>query len=333
MTEVPAEKDKKYQTGKENRNVNGDPGAFSAVLKRLCRDRYACIALVITLLYLAAAVFAEGYKLYCDAKKTEPVYMVQDHANRYAPPSWKHPMGTDYLGRDVFLRGLFAIKTAVKVGVIASILSAFAGVILGLYAGYYGGRTDDAVVWIYSTFASMPSLLFILAFALLATKGFLWGPLEKAFQYCAVLLRTEVGMLAVYLGIGLTGWVSLCRVVRAETLRLRDMPYVQASRVLGQKDRRIIFKHILPNLIHLVIIYFTMRFAYAVMTEVIVSYLGLGAQFEPSWGIMISDGQDKLWRGIYWETAGATLFMFILVLSLNVLGDALRDALDPKMKI
>ena len=84
---------------------------------------------------------------------------------------------------------------------------------------------------------------------------------------------------------------------------------------------------------HLVIVYFTMRFAYAVMTEVIVSYLGLGAQFEPSWGIMISDGQEKLWRGIYWEVGGATLFMFLLVLSLNILGDALRDALDPKLKI
>lgn len=332
MAEKTAETVKKDH-GCDGRDKNIDPGAFSAVLKRLCRDKFACIALIVTLLYLASAVFAEGYKLYCDAKKIEPVYMIQDHSNRYAPPSPQHFMGTDYLGRDVFLRGFFAAKTAVKVGVIASLLSALAGVVLGLLAGYYGGRTDDITVWIYSTFASMPSLLFILAFALLVTKGFLWEPLEKSFQYCALLLRTEPGMLAVYLGIGLTGWVSLCRVVRAETLRLRDMSYIQASKVLGQKDLKIIFKHILPNLMHLVIVYFTMRFAYAVMTEVIVSYLGLGAQFEPSWGIMISDGQDKLWRGIYWETAGATLFMFILVLALNVLGDALRDALDPKLKI
>lgn len=333
MTVTGTEKEKKTFTGNTEMRYDNDPGSFLSVLKRLCKDKYALCALVICTLFLAMAVFAEVYKAYCEIKNVEPVYMVQDHSSRYAPPSWKHPMGTDYLGRDVFLRGLFAAKTAVKVGVIASILSAFAGVVTGLLAGYYGGKTDNIIVWIYSTFASMPSLLFILAFALLATKGFLWAPLEKSFAFLAAVLRTEPGMLAVYLAIGLTGWVSLCRVVRAETLRLRDMPYVQASKVLGQKDSKIIFKHILPNLTHLVIIYFTMRFAYAVMTEVIVSYLGLGAQFEPSWGIMISDGQEKLWRGIYWEVAGATLFMFLLVLALNILGDALRDALDPKLKI
>ncbi len=329
MPERTAETKGNIQKEREQAN---DPGAFSAVLKRLCKDKIAFLALLITLCYFAVALFAEGYKIWCDVKKITPVYMVENHTSCYAAPSLKHPMGTDYLGRDVFLRALFASKTAVKVGVIASILSALTGVILGLAAGYCGGRTDAIIVWIYSTFASMPSLLFILAFALLVTKGFLWGGLEKAFGATAFLLRTEPGMLAVYLGIGLTGWVSLCRVVRAETLRLRDMPYVQAAKVLGQKEYKILFGHIFPNLVHLVIIYFTMRFAYAVMTEVIVSYLGLGAQFEPSWGIMISDGQEKLWRGIYWEAGGATFFMFLLVLALNILGDALRDALDPKMK-
>lgn len=331
MLEKRAEKPEKIT--KKVKVANNDPGAFSAVFARVCKDKIALTALIITLFYLAIAVFAEGYKIWCDVKKVTPVYMVEDHSRCYDPPSFKHPMGTDYLGRDVFLRALFASKTAVKVGITASILSALSGVILGLLAGYCGGKTDDIIVWIYSTFASMPSLLFILAFALLVTKGFLWEGLEKAFEICAFILRTEPGMLAVYLGIGLTGWVSLCRVVRAETMRLRDMPYVQAAKVLGQKDFKILFKHIFPNLVHLVIIYFTMRFAYAVMTEVIVSYLGLGAQFEPSWGIMISDGQEKLWRGIYWEAGGATLFMFILVLALNILGDALRDALDPKIKV
>ena len=177
----------------------------------------------------------------------------------------------------------------------------------------------------------MPSLLFILAFALLVSKGFLFGPLAAAFELAARILRTEPGMLAVYLGIGLTGWVSLCRVVRAETMRLRERQYVLAAKALGQTDFRILFRHILPNLMHVVIVYFTMRFAFAIMTEVIVSYLGLGVQFEPSWGVMIADGQERLWRGIWWEVGGATLFMFLLVLALNILGDALRDALDPRL--
>jgi peptide/nickel transport system permease protein len=123
----------------------------------------------------------------------------------------------------------------------------------------------------------------------------------------------------------------LCRVTRAETFRIREMAYVKAAQTLdsvhcASRQARI------PNLFHLVIIYFTMRFAFAIMTEVIVSYLGLGVQMSPSWGIMISDGQDRLWRGIWWEVGAATFFMFFLVLALNILGDALRDILDPRLK-
>ena len=144
------------------------------------------------------------------------------------------------------------------------------------------------------------------------------------------VLRAEPGMLAVYLAIGLTSWVTLCRVVRSETMRLRTMPYIAAARVAGVSSPMIVLRHIIPNVFHLVIIYFTLTFAGAIMSEVIVSYLGFGVQNAPSWGVMISDGQERLWRGIWWEIAAATCFMFVLVLALNVLGDALRDALDPR---
>ena len=304
---------------------------FPDTLRKLCAKKFALASLIICLLYLGAAVFAEIYSGYCDATGTEAVYQIQNHAERFQPPSWNHPLGTDYLGRDVLIRAIFAAKTAVKVGIVASLISAAIGVCLGICAGYFGGWIDDVVEWLYSTFASMPSLLFILAFALLVSKGFLFGPLAAAFELAARILRTEPGMLAVYLGIGLTGWVSLCRVVRAEAMRLRERQYVLAAKALGQTDFRILFRHILPNLMHVVIVYFTMRFAFAIMTEVIVSYLGLGVQFEPSWGVMIADGQERLWRGIWWEVGGATLFMFLLVLALNILGDALRDALDPRL--
>ena len=260
------------------------------------------------------------------------MYQVRNEAERNAPPSKEHLLGTDYLGRDVFYRAVFAAKTAVKVGVIASVIATFFGVLFGILAGYFGGTVDDIVVWIYSTFAAMPSLLFILAFALLVSKGFLSDSMKSAFDAVAHALRTEPGMLAVYLGIGLTGWVGLCRVVRGEAMRIRDMPYVQAAKTLGVGSFAILFRYVLPNLMHIVIIYFTMQFAFAIMTEVIVSYLGLGVQFEPSWGTMIADGQERLWRGIWWEVGAATAFMFVLVLALNILGDALRDALDPRLK-
>lgn len=313
-------------------NVKIPVSFWRDTFQRLLRRKSAVAALLFCLLYLGMALFAEGYGIYCSSRGVEPVWQQRHLDERFEPPSARHWLGTDYLGRDVFIRAVFASKTAVKVGLIASLISALVGVTLGMLAGYYGGRIDDFAVWIYSTFASMPSLLFILAFALLVSKGFLYGPLEHGFALIAKALRTEPGMLAVYLGIGLTGWVALCRVVRAETLKLRDRQYVMAAKTLGQSDFRILTRHILPNLAHLIIVYFTMRFAFAVMTEVIVSYLGLGVQFEPSWGVMIADGQERLWRGIWWEVGGATAFMFVLVLALNLLGDALRDVLDPRLR-
>lgn len=305
---------------------------FRQTFRRFLAQKFAVPALLVFLLFFAAALVSEGYSAWCTSRRMEPVYQMPHPEERNMAPCAKHLLGTDYLGRDVLLRAVAASRTAIKVGLIASLLSALLGVALGVLSGYFGGWIDDLVVWIYSTFASMPTLLFILAFALLVSKGFLFPPLAAGFQTVCRALNTEPGMMAVYLGIGLTGWVSLCRVVRAETMRLRTMQYVTAARSLGAGHGRILFHHIIPNLMHLVIIYFTMRFAFAVMTEVIVSYLGLGVQFEPSWGAMISDGQGQLWRGIWWEAAAATGFLFVLVLSLNILGDALRDALDPRLK-
>ena len=312
--------------------MNSDILYFKDVLRRLCKEKLSLFCLIVVLAYFMLAFVVEGYSIYCRKAEIQPIYDAGQMEQRFQPPSSTHIMGTDYLGRDVFFRALAGTATAVKVGVLASLISAIIGVLLGAIAGYYGGWMDDLVVWLYSTFDSMPTLLFILAFALLVTKGFLYPPLGAVFAAFSTVLHTDPGMMAVYLGIGITGWVSLCRVVRGETLKLRGCGYVQAAQVAGQNSFRIILRHIIPNLFHLVIIYFTMRFAFAIMTEVIVSYLGFGVQLAPSWGVMIADGQERLWRGIWWEVAAATGFMFLLVLCLNMLGDALRDTLDPRLR-
>lgn len=306
--------------------------SFKTVIHGLFKDWFSAVALLVVITYLAVALLIEGYGIYCSHAKITPFYDNGNMEQCFQPPSGSHLMGTDYQGRDVFWRAVAGTSTAVKVGALASFISAIIGVALGAAAGYYGGRIDNFVVWIYSTFASMPTLLFILAFALLVTKGFLYPPLASVFNGIARIFNTDSGMMALYLGIGLTGWVSLCRVVRGETMKLRETAYVQSAKVIGNSSFRIITRHIIPNLFHLVIIYFTMRFAYAIMTEVIVSYLGFGVQSAPSWGVMISDGQERLWRGIWWEVAAATGFMFILVLALHMLGDALRDRLDPRLR-
>lgn len=302
------------------------------ILKRLMKDTFSAVALVIVCLYFSFALFSEAYGLYCSKSKLTPLYEKGSIENACLPPSGAHWLGTDYKGRDVFWRGMHASRTAVKIGLFSSLLAVMIGVALGAVGGYFGGWIDDVAVWVYSTFASMPTLLFVLAFALLVTKGFLYPPLAEAFKNTADFFNADPGMIAIYLGIGITGWVGLCRVVRGEAMKLKNTAYVQAAKALGYSPFKIIVRHMIPNLFHLIIIYFTIRFAYAVMTEVIVSYLGLGVQLEPSWGVMISDGQQRLWQGVWWEVAGATGFMFFLVLSLHTLGDSLRDILDPRLK-
>jgi peptide/nickel transport system permease protein len=305
---------------------------YKELLNSVFKSKLSIFAFGVFSTFVLIAIVATGYQIYCSHNATTPIYDIADFANRYQPPSWSHLFGTDYLGRDVFIRALFGSATAIKIGFIASIISGSIGVVLGMIAGYYKGIADSIIVWIYSTFASIPSLLFILAFAILITKGYLYAPLLDVLKAISAVSGTELGMMAVYLGIGFTGWVTICRIVRAEVLKVKEMQFIQASKVLGFSNIRILLKHILPNIFHLVIIYSTMRFAYAIMTEVIVSFLGVGVQLSPSWGIMIADGQQRLWRGVWWEVAGATLFMFLLVLSLHLLGDILRDILDPRLK-
>ncbi len=295
------------------------------------KDKLSAAAFFVILAYVSAGICCEVYARYCRKYDIVLVYEKGDIDNAYQPPSLRSFFGTDFLGRDVFWRALFSVRTALKVGLVSGIIAGLIGTCLGILAAYYGGWTDDLVVWIYSTFAAIPTLLFVLSFSLLFSRGFLFPPLADAFERIAAFLGTDPRMMAIYLGIGFTGWVSLCRVVRAETMKLKQMPYVESSRALGFGNMKIIFRDILPNLLHLVIVYFTMRFAYAVMTEVIVSYLGFGVNLQPSWGVMISDGQQRLWRGIWWEIGAATFFMFFLVLALHILGDALRDEMDPRL--
>lgn len=201
-------------------------------------------------------------------------------------------------------------RIAYSVGIITSLIAIPIGVILGCLAGYFGGRVDDFIVWLYSTFASMPGLLFILAIAMVVPGQ---------------------GLLGVYLGIGLTTWVGLCRLVRGEVMKHKEQTYVQAAKALGLSSGRIMFKHILPNIMHVVIVTFTLRFPAAVGTEVFMSFLGIGVQGEPSWGLMITTARQRLWQGMWWEMTFVTIALFLLVLAFNLLGDALRDALDPKL--
>jgi peptide/nickel transport system permease protein len=184
------------------------------------------------------------------------------------------------------------------------------GALLGLLGGYFGGKTDSFVLWITATVASMPGLLFILAISLVAGRG----------------------LLGIYLGIGLTTWVGVCRTIRAEVIKHRSRAYVEAAKTLGYSNMRIMFRHILPNVAHIILIQASLRFPSAVSTEVFISFLGIGVQGEPSWGIMINNARLRLWQGVWWEMTFVTIAIFILVLSFNHIADYLRDRLDPALR-
>jgi peptide/nickel transport system permease protein len=261
-------------------------------------------------LYLAAAVFGEVQYRVARHRDVTPVYNVVNTDARYLPPGPGHWLGTDNLGRSVALRLVQGARIAFHVGIMTSLIAIPLGVLLGLAGGYFGGKVDSLVVWLCATVASMPGLLFILAISLVVGQG----------------------LLGIYMGIGLTTWVGVCRTIRAETMKHREKAYVQAARVLGYSHARILFRHILPNVAHIILIQFSIRFPASVSTEVFISFLGIGVQGEPSWGIMINNARLRLWQGVWWEMAFTTAAIFVLVLVFNHLADWLRDRLDPALR-
>ena len=268
------------------------------------------ICLALLALYAGAALFGEVQYRVARARDVTPAYNVVNPDARYQPPSMSHWLGTDNLGRDVGLRLVQGTRIAFHVGIVTSLIAIPLGVLLGLLGGYFGGKVDSLVVWICATVASMPGLLFILAISLVVGQG----------------------LMGIYLGIGLTTWVGTCRTIRAETMKHRDRAYVKAAQVLGYSHARIMFRHILPNVAHIILIQFSIRFPSAVSTEVFISFLGIGVQGEPSWGIMINNARLRLWQGVWWEMTFTTLAIFLLVLVFNHLADWLRDRLDPALR-
>jgi peptide/nickel transport system permease protein len=220
----------------------------------------------------------------------------------------RHWLGTDILGRDVLYRTLKGIRVALLIGGVTTAIAIPLALVLGVCAGYFGGRLDDFVFFAMSTLASIPSLLLLIAIVMALGRG--------TWQVCVAL--------------GITSWVGLCRVSRGETLKLRELDYVQAARALGVSHGRILLRHILPNLFHLVIITAVLLFSGQVIAETILSYLGVGVA--GSWGEMIDQARSELSRDpiIWWNLTAAGVAMFGLLLAVNFVGDALRDILDPR---
>ena len=224
-----------------------------------------------------------------------------------------HLLGTDGVGDDVLYRIVKGVRTACLIGTLTLVIAAPLAIILGLVAGYYGKVVDDAVQYTYTVFASVPDVLLLTAIVLVLGRG----------------------VVPICIALGVTSWIGLCRLVRGETLRHRDREYVRAAKALGASPARIMGRHILPNLLPVVIISLTLAFSSTVLAESILSYLGVGLKPDaPSWGNMINGARDELTRDpvVWWNIASAAGALLILVLALNLLADALRDAIDPRLR-
>lgn len=275
---------------------------FQNAVKKIITEKLSLASLIVVAIYFLVAFLTWTGLLASDWGK--------EVASSYAEPSSLVWFGADIFGRSVTLKVIKATETAVMLGIVVSMISMIIGTTLGMIAGYFGGIVDDIIVWFMTTFASIPSIMLLIAIAFILGKG----------------------TVTVFLALGLTSWLGLCRIVRAEVMKHRDREYVQAANAIGASHSRKLVKHILPNISHLLIINFTQTFDSAIKAEVILAFLGLSVVGRPSWGQMIDDAKLELSRGVWWQLAAATLAMFVIVLAFNILGDALRDALDPKLK-
>ena len=285
------------------------PGSGQAALRRLLRLRWGVAAGGILLLIVASSVFAPWLA------PQDPLAVNIRH--RLAPPAWmeggttQHLLGTDPVGRDLLSRMIYGGRVSLVIGVAAVILSASIGVLLGLGAGYIGGGTDWAIMTIINVMLTFPFVLLALA-------------------VIAVLGPSLVNMIIV---LGVAGWPIYARVVRAETMAIREREFVVAGRALGMSHVRIVFRQILPNLVSAIVVIATLQVAQVIILESFLSFLGLGVQPPtPAWGNMLGEGRVYMLNS-WWIAAFPGLAIFVTTLAINLMGNALRDWIDPHMKL
>ena len=242
-----------------------------------------------------------------------------------------HVMGTDKVGQDVFYEALKSIRTGLIIGTLTTLVMLPFALLLGVMAGYFRGWVDDIIQYVYTTLNSIPGVLLIAAAVLISQVWMDRHP--EMFE--TVSQRADVRLLFLCLILGITSWTGLCRLLRGEALKLRELDFVEAARAFGVSNSRIITRHLMPNVMHIVLITVVMDFSALVLAEAVLSYVGVGV--DPSmisFGTMINSARLELARDpiVWWSLAAAFVFMFVLVLSANLFSDSVRDAFDPRVR-
>lgn len=272
------------------------------IIHRLCKNKGAMFGLCIIGLLLVILILS----FFIDYNAVTAT----DLANRYQSPSLKHPFGTDDMGRDMFLRTLYGTRYSLAIGFGATLLAAVVGVIIGSVSGYYGGIVDDLIMRFTDIISSIPAMLL-------------------GMVIVSILGGSVVNLI---FAVGICSIQYYIRITRASILAIRGQEYVEAAKVIGMSDLKIIFTQILPNAFSPVIVTFSATIGIAILVSASLSFIGLGVAVPmPEWGALVSSGRNALRTAPFVSTFPG-LFIMITVLAFNVLGDGLRDALDPKLK-
>jgi ABC-type dipeptide/oligopeptide/nickel transport system permease subunit len=283
----------------------GKESLWTKSLRKLLRDRAGVAAMIVVGIYGLVAILASLDVVAGDWS--------QLGEKSYAGMSSEHWFGTNINGQDIFSRAVQGINTAFQVGLVVAIIATAIGGILGAVAGFFH-RTiiDEVIMWVYGCIDAIPFYLFV------AAVGFALKTIPEVAPYAM-----HVAMIATF-------WSSTCRIVRGEVIKIRGLEYVQAARAVGVGPVKIIFRHIVPNTFHILLVQGTIAFVSAIKSEVILTFLGLGIKDSVSWGTMLAESTNDVLRGHFGNFLGASGFLFLLVIAFNMFADALQDALDPK---
>jgi peptide/nickel transport system permease protein len=275
---------------------------WSDVWRRFIANRLALMGLAFIVFLILVAIFADFIAPYSITERDSNAFR--------AGPSSDHWFGTDIIGRDVFSRVVYGSRVSLRIGILSTLIAMMIGVLLGAFAGYIGGGTESLIMRITDIFLAVPYIVLAIAIA-------------------TVFGRSENSVIIV---LGVTGWLGICRIVRASFIQLKQVEYVEAARALGFKGGRIMFRHMLPNALQPIIVYGTIAIGSAILAEAALSFLQVGPQDPtPAWGLMVSQGKGDLANAPHLVLFPG-MAISLTVLAFVMVGDGLRDALDPKLK-
>jgi len=286
------------------------------ISRRFLRHRMAVFGLVMlvaVMLYVTAGAF-----FYTESQGNRTNLL-----NKGTPPSEAHPFGTDLVGRDVFIRSIYGGQISIAIALVSVAISISVGTAIGVISGYYGGLMDGLLSRVTEAFLAIPPLILLLVLSSVLTRN----------ASTTVILGREVSATVVWivLIIGLTSWMQLSRIVRAQVLSLKEQEFIVAARAMGVGPFGIIVRHLLPNLVAPIVVTATLAIGTAIITEAYLSFLGFGVQPPTAtWGNMLTGAQDRIDSGMWWMWVTPGFFIVVTVLAFNFIGDGVRDALDPR---